>query len=268
MSFVFDIKTDAADVQRQVDELGKQGRFALQQTIRSMAYKVRAAEQAQMRKPSVFDRPTPFIINSVTVVDRAKSELRAEVGFRYPGGKAVPPDKVLAAEIAGGTRRSKRAEVALRRVGLLPDGYFMVPGRGIPATAIDAYGNIKGTFIGQLLSYFQARGEQGYSSNMTAKRKRTLAKFGRTAGGFKVINGVQYFVSFGKLRGGRDKHLAAGIWSRTGIHGVIVKPVIMFVRQPRYAMRFDFFGVGERVLREDFEPTFAANMARALETAR
>jgi len=272
MTFVYDVRTDFAEVQRKVDQWGKQGRYALQQSLRSAAYMVRAAEQAQMRKPSVFDRPTPFIVNSVQVVDRVKTDMRAEVSFRYPGGKTVSPDKVLAAEIAGGPRRDKRSEVALRRVGILQAGYFTVPGSGIPATAIDAYGNVKGTFIRQLLSYLQAgysEGDgRGSTSNMGAKRKRSLAKFGRSVGGYRIINGVQYFVSWGKLRGGRDRHLAYGIWSRSGFHGVIVKPVLMFVRQPRYAARFDFYGVGEKVIREGFEPMFAANLKRALESAR
>lgn len=262
------------DLAKGVEALGgrrKQYRFALERTIRSGAYRIRSSEQDEMRK--VFDRPTPFIVSSVAVLDEAKAALRATVFFRYPGGKATPPEKVLAAEIAGGPRRSKRAEVALRRVGILQPGYFIVPGRGIADDKIDAYGNVKGSFIVQLLSYFQALSEVGFRANMTERRRQQLAKARRSAGGFKTIQGVQYFVSFGRLRSlsmASDKYssLAPGIWSRTGIHGVDVKPVLMFVKQPLYARRLDFFGVGERVVRQELPGLHATYLRQALETAR
>lgn len=267
----FTIETDLVKGAEGLGRQAKQYRFALERTIRGGAYRVRAAEQEEIR--SVFDRPTPFIVNSVTVQDEAKASLRATVFFRYPGGKTTPPEKVLAAEIAGGPRRSKRAEVALRRIGLLPPGYFIVPGKGMPADKVDQYGNVKGSFIVQLLSYFQAFSEVGYRANMTDKRKRQLAKAKKSASGFKTIQGVQYFVSFGRLRSlsmASDQHsrLAPGIWSRRGTHGSDVQPVLMFVRQPTYAKRFDFLGVGERVLRQEIPAMHAANLRQALETAR
>lgn len=267
----FTIQTDLSKGAEVLGRQGKQYRFALERTIRSGAYRIRSQEQEEMRK--VFDRPTPFVINSVTVQDEANAALRATVFFRYPGGKATPPEKVLAAEIAGGPRRSKRAEVALRRVGLLQPGYFLVPGRGIPADKVDQYGNVKGSFIVQLLAYFRAFSEVGFRANMTARRRKQLAKAKRNERGFKTIQGVEYFVSFGRLRSlsmGSDKtsSLPAGIWSRSGTHGSNVQPVLMFVRQPMYAQRFDFFGVGERVVRQEIPAMHAGYLRQALETAR
>lgn len=271
MSFVFGISHQLPDLQRVVDEHGKQGRFALQQTIRGALYAGRTAEQEAIR--SVFDRPTPFIQRSVRVLDQVKAQLRGElfIDDEYFGSQ-VAPSKVLDAEIGGGARAAKRFEVALRRIGLLRNGEFAVPGTGIPSSAMDGYGNIKGSFIRQLLSYLQAGYSQadrkGSVSNMGAKRIRQLARFRRTEGGSKNVTGVQYFVSFGKLRGGRDSHLHAGIWSRSGIHGVDVKPVIMFVRQPQYRERFDFVKIGMAAIEPEFGAAFDARLAKALETAR
>lgn len=267
----FAIQTDLKQGAELLGRQGKQYRFALERTIRGGAYRIRAREQEEMRQ--VFDRPTPFIINSVTVQDEAKQALRTTVFFRYPGGKATPPEKVLAAEIAGGPRRSKRAEVALRRVGLLQPGYFIMPGRGIPTDKVDAYGNVKGSFIVQLLSYFQAFSEVGYRANMTERRRKQLAKVKRSESGFRTIQGVQYFVSYGRLRSlsmTSDKYssLAPGIWSRSGTHGSDVKPVLMFVKQPTYRRLYDFFGVGEQVVRQELPVMHAEYLRQALETAR
>jgi hypothetical protein len=271
LTMEFSIQTDLVKGAEALGKQARQYRFALERTIRGGAYRIRAVEQEEIRK--VFDRPTPFIVNSVTVKDEAKAKLRAEVFFRYPGGKTTPPEKVLAAEILGGPRRAKRAEVALRRVGILPQGYFLVPGKGIAADKVDQYGNVKGSFIVQLLSYFRAFSEQGYRANMTDRRRAQLAKVKRTERGFKIIQGVQYFVSYGRLRSlsmASDKmsSLAPGIWSRRGIHGSNVQSVLMFVRQPTYAERFDFVGVGERVVRQEIPGMHAAYLRQALETAR
>lgn len=246
-----------------MDRLTKQFRFAASQAINDVAFKVRAAEQAEM--DARFDRVTPYIRRSIRV-DMANPEtLVARVSPKYMGGKGVEPQKILQAEVFGGPRRQKASEKALQRVGILPSGYSIVPGEACP---LDQYGNIKGSFLVQLISYLQAFGEQGYRANMTDKRKSNLAKAGRTASGYKTLNGVVYFVSYGRLRGGRTNHLAPGIWSKTGIHGVDVKPILMFVRAGNYASRFDFFGVGEKEIARSFRPAFTARLDAALRTAK
>jgi hypothetical protein len=252
-----------------VDQAVRQVPFAQSTAINQTARDVQAALVEEL--PRVFDRPTPYIRNSIRITTWArKGTPIAVIEPKYPGGKGVDPQKVLEAEVFGGTRRYKRAEVALQRVGILPMGFYIVPGSSAP---LDEYGNVKGSFIVQLLSYFQAFSEQGYRANMTAKRKSRLAKAGRTAQGFRTINGVEYFVSYGRLRSlsmASDHYssLHPGIWARSGIHGSTVKPILLFVPNANYRVRYDFPALGERVALERFPINFEAAMAAAMRTAR
>ena len=45
------------------------------------------------------------------------------------GGKGIDPQQILRAQEVGGRRHDKRSEKALRRVGILPNGYqTAIPG--------------------------------------------------------------------------------------------------------------------------------------------
>jgi hypothetical protein len=66
----------------------------------------------------------------------------------------VDPQKVPDRAGAGvRARRDKRSEVLLRRVGLLPGGYqsTVIPKNPFPGS-FDQYGNLKGSFLVQLIS--------------------------------------------------------------------------------------------------------------------
>jgi hypothetical protein len=200
------ITVDIKPLQAALNGNAKQARFAGAQALNDVGFKSRANLQAEM--DAKFDRVTPYIRRSPRVTPATPETLEARIDLAYQGGKGVDPDKVLQAEIFGGSRHLKGSERALQRVGILPVGYSVVPGEACP---LDQYGNIKGSFLVQLISYFQAFGEQGYKANMTDKRKAKLAKAGVNANGFKTINGVVYFVAYGKLRSGPTQHLAPGI---------------------------------------------------------
>ena len=154
----------------------------------------------------------------------------------------VDPQDVLQAQEFGGKRRDKRSEVALRRVGLLPNGYqTAIPKTPYPGSD-DGRGNLRGAFLQQLISSFQAYSEQGYRANMTEARKRRLRNqqgIGhiQTRKVYKTTLGVRYFISMGRLRDTRASHLAPGIWAAKGTHDVDVQPVLMFVRTPSYRPR-------------------------------
>lgn len=259
-----EIRHNFPDVKRWLDDVGKQARFATMRAINETAKDVQREVKGEIGR--VFDRPTPYIANSIRITTWARRDkLEAVVEPKYIGGKGVEPTKVLQAEIYGGPRRLKKSEVALQRAGILPPGYVTVPGAGAP---LDGFGNIKGSFLVQLLSYFQAFGEQGYKANMTGKRKAQLAKRGVSASGFRTIAGVEYFVAYGALRGGRTAHLHPGIWSRTGTHGAVVKPILMFVRQANYRPRLHVFTLADQVVARNFIGHFEREFSNALRTAR
>lgn len=255
------IKLDArvinqAELLRQLHGLtGEQAARAYAKALNDTGFEIRRAMQDEMR--AVFDKPTDYILRSPRVRMAKPDKLSVTIEPAYMGGKGVDPQKILDAQAWGGRRRDKRSEVALRRAGILPVGYQTA----IPSTPYagsdDGRGNLRGAFLVQLISYFQAFGEQGYRANMTDKRKRSIHKGGKRA------TGRRYFVSYGAMRGGarmtakgepdvRAQHLAPGIWAASGTGGADVRPVLMFVKQGNYTPRLDMDKVAKRADAENY----------------
>ncbi len=223
--------------------------------------RVKNAMRAEMQ--SVFDRPTNYVLQSVQVVKKATAnDLNALVAPTYMGGKGVDPQQILAAQELGGRRRDKRSEKALRRVGILPNGMQTAiprPEKGGPFPGSDdGRGNLKGSFLVQLIAYFQAFGEQGYRANMTDKRKQLIHERGGAAKRLVgPVRGHRFFVAYGSARGGarltkrgeadeRTAHLAPGIWAARGTGGGDLLPVLMFVSAAEYKPRISLEAVRKR----------------------
>lgn len=270
LSFV--VKDDIERVVRQVaSRVERQVPFATAKALTRTAQSVRDEERAHMA--SVFDRPTPWTLNSLFVRSATKANLQAEVSFKEPGSKGTDPSRVLRHHIRGGSREWKRFELALKRIGVLLPTWAAVPGEG---AKMDAFGNMSRGQIVQLLSYLQAFGEQGYRANITERGRSRLARRGRTEGGYSRIGGVEYFVSrgpgqwfgAGSWKHGRVQHLAPGVWARSGMWGGNIKPVLMFVPMPSYTARFKFYEVAQRTVSERFPVEFEQALRSAMETAR
>ena len=240
----------------------KQVRFAAAKALTETAKEIQAEVKAEMQRK--FDRPTPFALNSVYVKPATKQDLRAEVGIKdqLAAKAAKSAAEMLRHEFTGGKRIYKRMEGAFRRIGLLSSGQIIVPAAG---AELDQYGNMKRSQVVQLLSYFQAFGEQGYKANSTALGRKRLAKYGKTQSGYKTIGGKVYFASRGiGFYNGKPSHLPAGIWVKTGIHGVDVKPVVLFVRAPTYKGLIDINAIAKKVVQGGLQQKFSANLARAI----
>ena len=244
-----------AELLRQIHGLtGAQAAKAYAKALNDTGFEIRRAMQDEMR--AVFDRPTDYILRSPFVRMATAAKLNVTIEPTYMGGKGIDPQKILDAQTWGGRRRDKRSEVALKRAGILPAGYqTAIPdeARGGPYPGSDdGKGNLRGPFLVQLISYFQAFGEQGYKANMSDKG------YLRVHRGTKKQAGRRYFVTYGKTRGGpritqkgeqdeRTAHLAPGIWAASGTGGADVRPVLMFVRPGRgYQPRFDMDKVAKR----------------------
>jgi hypothetical protein len=250
---------------------GQQAREAYAKALNDTGYQVRRDMQSAITQR--FDRPTPFILRSPKVLPATADQLVVTVAPTYQsalgskGGKVgVDPQQVLQAQEFGGQRRDKRSEVALRRAGILPAGFQLaIPARPFPGSE-DGYGNLRGPFLVQLISYFQAFGEQGYRANMTDRTRANLARGGTAARLAKVAGpqlGRRYFVSYGKMRGdarttrtgeadARASNLAPGIWAVLGSTGAVVKPVVVFVRKGSYKPRLDLDGLGKSQATQDY----------------
>ncbi|POB00152.1 hypothetical protein C2134_02875 [Chromobacterium sinusclupearum] len=199
---------------------------------------VKAAEVAEMSR--VFDRPTPYTLRGVYMrgasVDKGRDY--AEVWLKDFGGKGGAAAVYLKPQIEGGGRPLKRFERALQRAGVLPAGMYAVPGRDADR---DAYGNMSRAQIVQILSYFN--GLHDSTQWMSDRRKKTLARDGKRGKGFT------YFVLHQ-----RKNKLPPGVYKRLDYgHGqVVIRPVLIFVRQPRYTARYRFHDVGGRVVADRF----------------
>ena len=233
-------------IQRHLESVAKQSKFATMQALNDAAYAVRADVQAAMR--SSFQGVTPYMVKSIWVRQATKLQLRAAVWPRDLGGKGYDPEHVLMPHVFAGDRKVKASERALVRIGALPAGMSVVPGKGCP---LDGYGNPQRGALVKILSYLRAFGEQGYSANITDKRKSGMAK-----------KGQRYIVSRGT---GRTAHLAPGVWF---VDGLRIVPMLMFVKKVSYSKRLDYFGVADAAVRRTFEPAYARRMSAAMRTAR
>lgn len=250
------IRTNFPDVARWLDGVApKQAEYATMVTLNRGAYE--AAQAIAREMGAVFNEPTPWILRSVRYVKATRSRLEARIDFDQWGNKyGVTAGQVLRAQIHGGQRHLKRFEAALQRIGVLPEGMAVVPGS---AARMDKYGNMSAGQIVQILSWFQAFGEQGYSANMRDGGKRLGRDNKRT--------GQRGFAYFALQR--RHGKLLPGVYQRIKMgFGYAVKPVMIFVKVPAYKPRLDFYGVGLRTAMAYLERELPGAVAAAVRTAR
>jgi hypothetical protein len=233
-----------------------------------------AVRNVHVEMKSVFDRPTPWVLNSLRIKYANPAKPEAELTFRddksnQGSGSMVEP------QIFGGRRRYKAMEGRLLAMGMMPPGYNAVPGA---AAQLDGYGNMSRGQISQMLNVLGTYQEDGYNKANAATRAR-LAKGNKK----KNTYGFAYFVSYAGtgraeltikngeavMTRGRKSHLAPGVYKRvaTGF-GSSLKPVLMFVKQATYKKRLDFLGVVEKTVAKEFVPEFDKVFEAALATAK
>ncbi len=218
----FDIRTNARDVMLQMQQLQKKHLpQAMMDAANATGRYIHAALRSEMTE--VFDRPTPWALGGLRFKLATRARPEVNIWLEEFGGKGIPAAKFLTPQIVGGSRPHKRFEKALIAKGLMPAGMYAVPTSRAP---LDAYGNVPGPFIVRMLSDLQAFGEQGYRANRKGARR------GRKRSNY-------FFVPF---KG--DKGKRPGVWWH--LPNDMVVPVFIFTRSPRYAKRYDFYGVGRR----------------------
>lgn len=209
-------------------------RVALTRTVAT------ARREAMDEIKRVFDRPTPFTVNSVRYEMATKDNPQARVYISDDAAKGLSPRKYLLPEIEGGDRRMKRSERALVAAGMMGVGQRMMPGRNLE---LNDYGNISSGQIVSILSKLSAFGQMGYRANVSERTKKRLKRLKQAARreandaqGNRVYGGTDVFVAHDKRSGE-----AIGVWQLIGPGQV--RPILAFVdRQPDYKKRFDFHG--------------------------
>ena len=252
---------DATEVMRRLDFANEAIQFATMTAINRTLAQIKTAERTELQK---LDRPTPYTLNSLFIEQAKPGKLSGRVWVKGQdqAGKGTPATKYLLPHVDGGDRNMKRFESALYKAGILPNGMYAVPGAG---ARLDAYGNMSRGQIVQILAYFSAFAEQGYRANMTDRGRKRMAKGSAKKG----IAGSAYFAL-------RSKHgrLLPGVYQRSSTKSAAatLKPVLIFVDgAPNYERRVDWYGVGHRVISEQFEVemrrSLAAQVRRAMRSA-
>lgn len=237
---VLNVRGRGIDISADTKKQGDLIPFAVVKALTRTAKLAQLAIRDEMVR--VFDRPTPYTLNSTYVRPATKAQPVSSVYLKDDSSKGTPATKYLAPQIEGGTRSQKRFESALQRIGVLPDGWYVIPGK---AARLDAYGNWSRGQIVQILAWFQAFGEQGFRANTTLERRKKLAR------GTKRKRGTQYFAVLPSRRA--SKWLTPGIYLQTRFgFGSALQPIAIFVSSARYQRRLDFYGIGEKVAQAQF----------------
>lgn len=253
------INVNTAEFQRAMGVAESQVKYAASRAINKVAKQGQQAVQAEMRK--VFDRPTEWVINSLRLKPATKAKLEAEVAFK--DRNSVESSRTMVEpHVVGGSRRFKAMEARLRGIGMLPAGWFVVPGS---AAKVDANGNMSRGQITQVLNVLGSYTEAGFNkANINTVRR--LAKGGLKSSQYGQF-GFTYWVN--PMAGKRTKHLPPGVYQRvqTGF-GSSLKPVMVFVNATSYKKRLDFYSIVQRTAEANLSTEFTNAFNEAMRTAR
>jgi hypothetical protein len=237
---VIRVGIEKGEIEKAFHSAERNTRFAVVVSLTRTAWKARGALVSEMKQ--VFDRPTRFTLNSLSVHPATMEKPEARVWFkpmpRFEGHHYVEP------HVFGANGRIlRRFEKHLQRTGQMPSGWYAVPGE---AVKLDAHGNIPASQYVRILSVLNAFPEGGYLMNRTAASIRR-----RMASGKAPIDLVV-------LRSGPR---GPGIYVRDGRD---LKQLIGYVPRVAYRKRFDFFGVAAKAVATELPTQFR----RALRDAR
>lgn len=220
-----------------------------------------ALRRVRAEMPKVFLKPTPWVLNSLRVKRSTKTKLTAELAYKDSwsssageiGGKTM-----IAPHVYGGGRALKGLEVRLNRVGILPFGWYAVPGR---AAKLDAYGNMNRGQITTLLNVLGTYTEGGYNK-ANAKTRARLAKGNAKRG----VYGYAYWVNYVDWRG--VGHIPPGVYQRVQTpFGSSLKPILIFVKGVAYKKRLPFYELVQQVTEIALPVEFRKAFDEAMKTA-
>lgn len=226
-----------AKLQKQLNDLQrKQIPFATAVALTNTAKAV--GKQLTQEMARNFDKPTPYTLKSTFVSPAKKSDLKAIVGLKDKGMR-VPPSVLLKEHFSGGHRGNKPMEKALAGMGVLPTGWRVIPGAGMP---LDQFGNARRSALREIFGSLKSR-----ASVYKGRGKRMQL--------------VGYFL----IPVGSDSHLAPGVYLKTGRE---IKPMLIFIKAASYRKVLDLERIATDVVGKEFEGEFSRALANALATAK
>jgi len=244
------INADIKEAQRALDVVSKrQIPFATVLMLNELAKSTKKRTEIDIKRN--LDRPTNYAQRMMGVKFANKANLTSQVNVR--GSVSGGETKVLEHLFAGGGRKGKGFEGTLVSKGIMPNGMYAMPGEGAP---LDFYGNIKRSFIRQLIDYLTANKVVKKSAQFENRQRKQV----------KGATSSQYFVVNQKKQGG----LPLGIWQHIGFgSGKALRPVIIFVsREPVYDRYFNLGNTAQQAVARDARFEFDKAMAYAIATAK
>lgn len=249
------VSTNIPAVQAALKQAAAQVPYALSTAINKTLAHSRSDVQTEAAK--VFDRPTPWVLNSVRVKYATKAKPEGSLSFKDKDS-VTNSRTMVEPHVYAGKRHFKAFEARLQRIGLLPAGYNAVPGEG---ARLDAYGNMSQGQISQILNVLGAYTESGFNKANVNTVKR-LAKGNAKKG----VMGFVYWVN--KVGSTKAKHLPPGVYQRvTTAFGSSLKPVLIFVKQANYKKTLQFYEVAQRSIDRHFPGYFDQAWGRTIKTA-
>ncbi len=240
------IQFDPSSINRAFDNMARQIPFATSLAINRTAQLLKEALQGEMQ--SVFDRPTPWTMNSLQITPSTKQRLEAKIWFKVPP-RFTENRHYLEPQVYGGGRPFKGAERLLQMTFNLPRGWYALPG---PSARMDSYGNMSRGQIVQILSALRS---------LPAGIGNRPLQYGLTRGSRAPKNQAQFFV----IQPYRGSHLQPGVWMRGANRSVA--QVLLFVPNVSYRKRFAFFEICQRVMEQEMAGQFDKAFQYALATA-
>ena len=252
------MELNTAEVLAAFDVAPGQVAYATMLALNKTAEQVRAEIQVEMQR--VFDKPTPWVINSLRIKYASKTKLMAEIEFKDKNS-VESARSMLEPHVYGGARHYKAMEARLFNAGLLPAGWNVVPGG---AANLDAFGNMSQGQITQILNVLQTYTEAGYNT-ANSKTIDRLAKGSKKKGTY----GFTYWVNPPPTsQPAKGKHLPPGVYQRVySGFGTSLKPVLIFVKRAAYKARLDFWGISKRAAERDMSNNFKEALDMATKTA-
>jgi hypothetical protein len=259
------VKPALDQLKKQLDAAKKQMQFAERQALNDIGKAVQDGLKDEMK--GVFRKPTKTTLNSIkfwparpikvngeTISSEAIIFIQDSYGNKNKeklSSPALTPKDYLAPQILGGQRGHKRYELRMIKAGILGSGQYLVPGESQSALT----GNVLFKNIMGILSDIKAINSE-WETGRYYKRHKGQSRAQKE-------RGSTFFVG---SPGGGTKTLA--IWERDNMSNNIVPIFIPKNIAPTYNVRFDMYGVAERIVEARLEKVFTERINHAIQTAK
>jgi hypothetical protein len=251
------IQIDTADVRRRLGALQADMPTVCRNALNDTAFGLKAHLTELLKK--TFPTANPATVKNLFVMKATKDHLYSTVLFEQLYQQGWGLNEYMMPLIEGGGRAMKPSEKRM--------GRYWIPAYKTNPGMLNKYGNVPGGKVQQILSRMGLFNEGGYSSNALPANQRRKKWYGAKketeylmlphgsghlkAGvyqryikpGLGLPRAVRQTLGDGAFQRGKKK-LTSPIRNVVRARGL--KPILLFVKQPRYHAMFPFFTSGQQ----------------------